>query len=78
MEASDSWSTAFALSPKVVIPFLAGLIGFGVTWVVSGEFNDEALAVLIATLGYGILGVAVPPAANVTQSEVAEISRKRS
>jgi hypothetical protein len=78
MEAGSDWGSAFALSPKVFIPFFAGLIGFGVTWAATGEFNGEALAVLLATLGYGILGVAAPPAANVTQSEVAAISRKRS
>lgn len=68
----------FDVSPKVLTPFFAGLIAFAVTWVTSGSFDGPALAVLLATLGYAVLGVAAPPAPNVSQSEVQEISRKRS
>lgn len=78
MEASDSWSGAFTFSPKVVVPFLVGLIGWVVTGITSGFFDTANLTVLIATLAYSILGVAAPPAANVNQADVMALSRKRS
>lgn len=77
MEASDNWSGAFNFSPKVVVPFLAGLIAWAVTGLTAGFFDTTNLVVLIATLGYSVLGVAAPPAANVNQADVVALSAKR-
>lgn len=72
MEVGYSWN----LSPKVVLPFLAGLIGFATTWAITGDFDKDALVILISTLAYGVIGVAVPPAPGVTQEDVANIPRR--
>jgi len=49
------------LSPKVVAPFVAGLVGFAVTWIANGTIDGTALTVLISTFVYGALGLAAPP-----------------
>jgi hypothetical protein len=67
----------FNLSPKVTVPFVTGLIAFAVTWVSTGSFDGPTLAVLLATFGYAVLGVAAPPAPLVKQAEVNALSRQR-
>jgi hypothetical protein len=69
--------TKLNVSPKVAVPFLAGLIGWAVTWISTGHFDGAALAVLAATLGYGLLGVAAPPAVGVKQKQVTRLVHRR-
>lgn len=65
------------ISPKVLAPFLAGLVAFVVSWISSGSFDGPTLTILVSTFIYGALGVAAPAAPEVTQHEVSTISRRR-
>jgi hypothetical protein len=66
----------FSLSPKVVRPFLVGLVAFAVVAITAG-FDTEALVLLVANFAYAILGVAAPPVARskVTQAALARKHR---
>ena len=64
------------LSPKVVIPFIVGLIGITIYGIADG-FDTPQLIGYITTFVFGVLGVAAPPAAAVSQSEVAAYSKTK-
>jgi hypothetical protein len=62
------------ISPKVGAIFIAGLVGIIASWVITGDFSEDEVRLLVANFLLGAVGVALPPAANVRQ---AEISRAR-
>jgi hypothetical protein len=65
------------LSPKVVVPFVVGLVGTIVYSLIEGEFDTAQIVAAVATFLYAALGVAAPPAPAVSQKEVEAYSRHK-
>jgi hypothetical protein len=65
------------LSPKVVVPFVVGLVGTIIYSLVEGEFDTAQIVAALSTFLYAALGVAAPPAPAVSQKEVEAYSRHK-
>lgn len=64
------WLTELGISPKVADPFVLGILGVLVTWILGGGFGADQLKLLAVTFVYGVIGIGVPPAAGLIQANL--------
>lgn len=67
----------FTVSPKVLVPFILGLVATAIHWLVTGEFDENETVLLISDFAYAIVGYSLAPAPGVRQVDVDVLSRKR-